>query len=318
MALTQTYDANGNLLINGYPYGSPEAKAAWAQEMAHHTGSNGLKTPWGTITGSSVFGPSQDQLDLRAAQKQQADSANQFANQGQQGYGAMTAESNAARDYLRQIASGQQSVSAEQLRQGNQQALAVQRSMAASAAPQNSVMAARTAQNNMNRASMGLAGQQAVAGLQERQAAQQGLANMIMQQRGQDLQAALQSRQNANSAYGAYKPDPSNMEKATSFAPAVAGLFSDKRLKTEVEDADDDANTALKGLRAYTYKYKDEQLGKGRQMGIMAQDLEKAGLKHAVIDTPIGKAVDAGKLSGANTAMLAALERRVSKIEGKK
>lgn len=264
-----------------------------------------------------LFGPSKDQAQLREDQRKQADASNAFAGVGEQGYGAMTQESQQARDYLRRLASGQDSVSAEQLRQGMQQNVAAQRSMAASAAPQNAAMAARTAAIQAGRQGAGLAGQQAVAGLQERQAAQQALANMIMQQRGQDLQAALGSRQNANAAYGMYKPEASTMEKAASFLPALSFL-SDERLKEDIDDGDADANKALKGLRAYTYKYKDQRHGQGKQVGILAQELEKAGLKQAVIETPIGKAVDGGKLAGANTAMLAALERRVAKIEGKR
>lgn len=303
---TTSYDANGNLLIDGHPAGSAEANAAFDRS------SNGFKTPWGTVR--NVFGPSADQQRLREEQRKQADAASGFADQGQAGYGAMTQEAAQARDYLRRLASGENSVSAEQLRQGNQQNLAAQRSFAASASPQNATMAARTAANNMNRASMGLSGQQAIAGLAERNAAQQGLANMIMQERGQDMNVALGSRQNANAALGAYKPEASTMEKVGAFTP-ILKLFSDKRLKEDISDADTDANKTLQGLRAYTYKYKDEKFGKGKQLGVMAQELEKVGLKQAVIDTPQGKAVDVGKLAGANTAMLAALGRRVAKIE---
>ena len=139
--------------------------------------------------------------------------SNQFAEYGQGGYQQMTNEANQARDYLRQLASGQQSVSAEQLRQGLQQNLAGQRSFAASASPQNSAMAARTAAMQMGRMGTGLAGQQAVAGLQERQQAQQALAQMISQQRGQDLQAALGSRQNAISGYNGVTAEQSGLEK---------------------------------------------------------------------------------------------------------
>lgn len=248
--------------------------------------------------------------------------SNEFAEYAQGGYQNLTGEAQQSRDYLRQLASGQHSVSAEQLRQANQQTLAQQRSMAASASPQNSAMAARNAAMNMNRASMGLAGQQATAGLMERQAAQQALANMIMQQRQQDAQVALGSRGNAVSALGGMTPEGSTLDKwANPVAGGIAAgakLFSDKRLKEDIEGGDGDADKALKGLRAFTYKYKNDKHGKGKQLGVMAQDLEKVGLKQAVIDTPEGKAVDVGKLSGANTAMLSALARRVEKLEGGK
>lgn len=267
-------------------------------------------TTWGDESKSST----QKRTDLN----QQGAAAGGFAGVGEQGYGAMTGEAQQARDYLRQIASGQQSVSAEQLRQGLQQNQAAQRSMAASASPQNSAMAARTAAMQMGRMGTGMSGAAAQAGIAERQAAQQGLANMIMQQRGQDLQAALGSRQNAITGYGGVTPDQSALEK---WANPVAGFlggvakFSDEQLKEDIEDGDVDANKAMKGLRSFTYRYKDKQLGKDRELGIMAQDLERAGLKHTVIETPRGKAVHGAALATANTSMLAALARRVAKIE---
>lgn len=150
--------------------------------------------------------------------------SNAFANQGQQGYGAMTAEAQASRDYLRQLASGQHSVAAEQLRQGQQQNLAAQRSMAASASPQNSAMAARTAAMQMGRIGMGMSGQAAVAGLQERQQAQKALSDMILGQRQQDLQASLGGRQTAVGAYGGITPEKSWLEKYGGSIAAGAGL----------------------------------------------------------------------------------------------
>jgi hypothetical protein len=287
---------------------------------------NGLKTPWGTIHWSDITGkfhsatkdPTADAQ--RANLNQQGQAASGFADQGQQGYGAMTQESQQARDYLRKIASGQESLSGEQLRQGLALNMSAQRSMAASAAPQNQAMAARTAMMNMGRLGAGMSGQAATAGIQEREAAQQGLANMIMQQRGQDMQVALGSRGNAINGYGGVKPEGSWLDKWA--GPIGGGLgaaakFSDRRLKQDIDDGDIDASKALKGLRAYTYKYRDSKLGKRRELGIMAQDLEKAGLKHTIIETPRGKAVHGGALATANTAMLAALEKRVSKMEKK-
>jgi hypothetical protein len=257
----------------------------------------------------------------RADLNQQGQAAGGFAGVGEAGFGAMTAEGQQERDYLRRLASGQDSVSAEQLRQGLQQNLAAQRSMAASASPQNSAMAARTAAMQMGRMGTGLAGQQALAGLQERQMAHQGLANMISQERQQDLSAALGSRQNAIAGYGGVTAEQSALEKwANPVAGALgaAAKFSDKRLKEDIDDGDSDANRAVDGLRAYTYKYKDKKLGKDKELGILAQELESAGLKHTVIDTPRGKAVHGAALATANTAMISALGRRIGKLEGKK
>jgi len=252
--------------------------------------------------------------------EQQGAAASGFAGVGEGNYGAMTEESKQARDYLRRLATGEESVSREQLRQGLLQNTAAQRSYAASASPSNQPAAARTAAIQMGKMGSGLSGQQAMAGIAERQAAQKAWNDAILGARGQDLQAALGSRQNAVNAYGGGKPEGTWMDKyggAVSAGIGALAMMSDKRLKTEIKDGDDDANAALKGLRAFAYKYRDEKHGKGKQVGIMAQDLERAGLKHTVVETPIGKAVDGGKLAGANTAMLAALAKRVAKIEGK-
>jgi hypothetical protein len=252
-----------------------------------------------------------------------ASAANSFADQGQAGYGAMTAESAQQREALRRLAQGHDSLSSEQLRQGLQQNMSAQRSMAASASPQNGPMAALMAAQNMGRMGAGMSGQAAMAGIQERNAAQQQLGQMIMQQRGQDQQVALGSRGNAVSGYGGVTPDKQFMEKIAPLLNAGVGAASlaasDRRLKEDVKDGSKDVNKAIEGLRSYSYKYKNEKLGKGKQVGIMAQDLEKAGLKHAVIDTPGGKIVHGGKLAAANTAMLAELGKRLSKLEkGKK
>ena len=257
----------------------------------------------------------------RADLNNQGGMASVFADQGQQGYGAMSAEAQQARDYLRRLASGQDSVSAEQLRQGLQQNVAAQRSMAASASPQNAAMAARTAMMNTGRLGAGMSGQAALAGLQERQQAQQALNQAILGARGQDLQAALGSRQNAIAGYGGVTPEGSWLDKWAN--PIAGGLgaaakFSDKRLKKDIKGGDDNANEAIKNLRAYSYKYRDKKLGKDREVGILAQDLEKAGLKHTIIETPRGKAVHGAALATANTAMLSALGKRVEKLEGKK
>lgn len=265
-----------------------------------------------------------------------AKGAAEFAGQGQGAFNQLSGQGQGALAALLARANGQNSVSAEQLRQSLQQNLAAQRSLAASASPRNAAMAARTAAIQSGRLGAGLAGQQAVAGLQERNQAQDAYGSLLQGLSGQQLQAALGSRQNAISAtqaatqaYGGYQPEKSTFDK---LAPAVLGgidaytkltggkssgsqTMSDRLLKTDVKPGDGKANAAIAVLQPYSYSYKDPRLGAGPQVGVMAQDLERAGLKHAVVDTPMGKAIDAGKLSGANTAMIAALGRRVAELE---
>lgn len=253
------------------------------------------------------------------------------------------------------IAQGQDSISAEQLRQGLQQNHAAQMSMAAGARPQDASMAALGAARNMGDAAAGMSGQAAMAGLQERRDAlgaqlgalgaganaqqgfmggQAGLQGAIQQGmltgRGQDVQATLGGQQGAlqgyggieqarTNRYGALMGQPTYGEHLLSGAQGAAQMFaaSDKRLKTDIEDADDDAERLLKGLRAYRFRYKDSKHGEGSQLGVMAQDLERAGAGHAVVDTPGGKMVHGAKLATALAAAAGNLDRRLRKVEGK-
>lgn len=145
----------------------------------------------------------QDAMDrARANFTGQASSAGQFAGLGEQGYQQTGREMGTVKDQLGRLMRGQDSYSAEQLRQGLGQQLAAQQSMAASARPGNSAMAARQAMLGMGRAASGMAGQQALAGIAERQAATQALGQLLGQQRGQDLQAALGARGLAMQGYG--------------------------------------------------------------------------------------------------------------------
>ena len=115
------------------------------------------------------------------------------AQQTSANYGRDVGALNSNVQGLQAIANGQNSVSALQLRQSLQQNQAAQQSMAASAAPQNAAMAARTAAIQSGVLGAGLAGQQAVAGLQERNQAQQQLGSLLLGQRGQDLSASNQA-----------------------------------------------------------------------------------------------------------------------------
>lgn len=258
---------------------------------------------------------SESAIAQRQNLEQQGKFGSVFADEGQHNYARGTADLADAADAMRRRASGQDSLSAEQLRQGLQQNLAAQRSMAASASPQNAVMASRNAMNNANRAGIGMSGQAATAGIQERAAAEQALAKILLEKRQQDAQVALGSRQNAISGYGGAKPEGSWMDKyGAATAQGLGWAASDRRLKTDIEKSPDAKwIDAFSKIPAYTFRYKDEKHGKGEQYGIMAQDLEKAGLGHVVRDEPDGKMIDGAKLAAANTAFLGALAREARK-----
>jgi hypothetical protein len=178
----------------------------------------------GGITGffRNLVKPSQSATDQRNNMDAQGDAASGFADQGQANYDRASYEARRMREALGRRAAGEGLASPEILRQGLQQQYGQQRSMAAGAAPQNAAMAARTAAMNMGRASTAMAGQGAMAELQERQAYEKQLADMIMQGRQQDMQVGLGSRQNAYGAYGGINPEGTTLEK---FQPLInAGI----------------------------------------------------------------------------------------------
>lgn len=302
---------------------------SWLDRAAPGIGEPGSSDPQYFDFGSRALkwldqDPGADAEKLRkAALYGQSGAASQFADQGQAGYTQLGHQGQGALAALQRQAQGQDSVSAMQLQQAMQQNLAQQRSLAAGASPRNSPMAARTAAIQSSRINSGMAGQQAVAGLQERNSAQQQYGQLLQGLRQQDLNASLGSRQNAMSGYSAANagtPEKSNMEK---YGGAISGglgamIMSDKRTKKGIRSGDRDANKALDTLRAYTYAYKKKKHGEGKQLGTTTEDLKRAGLGQAVVQTPEGEAVHGGKLAGANTAMLAALNRRVAKLEGGK
>lgn len=302
------------------------------RQIETHAPPSGGMTPTGATTdgGRQILAqtglPMPDGVDdgmRQALLAQQGGIAGQFADKSQAGYAEYGKQGQSALDALRRQASGQDSVSAEQLRQALGQQYAQQRSYAAGASPRNAAGAARTAAIQTGRAGTAMAGQQAAAGLQERQQANAAYGNLLGTMRGQDLSAALQSRQNANAGYGAapFVPQKSWIEQ---YGPAITGAIaayasaaSDRRLKTDVKDGTEDADRMLKALRdrAVSYKYKDaKRHGEGEYTGMMAQDLQRAGSR-AVVDTPGGKMVHGARLATENTAMLAALAKRVAKLE---
>lgn len=287
-------------------------------------GADRSKSPVWDLGGQFTYSPGdEEERQRKELLLDQANKAGGFADSGEKEFGELGAESAGARAALLRRANGEDSLSAEQLRQGLQQQVAQQRSMAASAQPGSGPMAARTAAIQSGRASSAMSGQAAMAGIAERAAAQKAYADFLQQQRQQALNATLGGRGTAVQGYGSGNVGAPEKSAAEKFGPAIMGglkaVFSDRRLKRKVDEvSDEDGKAILDGLKAYRYDYKDEKHGKGRQFGPMAQDLERVGLKHAVIDTPRGKMVDGGRLALSATALVAALGKRVSKLEGGK
>lgn len=207
-----------------------------------------------------------------------------------------------------------------------QQAGALQGSIAGNAAQarvqeqlgaQNALGNALNAYRGQNQ-QLALANQQAEMG--NRQLQQSGIQNLLaqsLQQAGMQQQGGMGLEAQRTQRYmGAMGAPTQNEQLMQGIIGGASMLFSDERLKENIEDGDEAANTLMRGLQAYSYDYKNKDHGSERQLGVMAQDLEKV-LPQAVIDTPTGKAVHGAKLAGALAAALPTLEKRLSKLEKK-
>lgn len=105
-----------------------------------------------------------------------------------------------------------------------------------------------------------------------------------------------------------------------STAGSVIAMMSDERQKKNIKAADGEMREFVDALAPNTYEYKDASLegtAPGRRYGIMAQALErsKAG-KSIVMDTPEGKKIDVAQGLGVALAALAAMNKRLGKMEG--
>ena len=131
--------------------------------------------------------------------------------------------------------------------------------------------------------------------------AQAGMAGTLQQQAG----AAQQAQQGMTSGL-----------IGAGATIGAAALTSDINAKTNIEDFSSDE--FLGKLKPYKYDYKNEEDGKGKQAGVMAQDLENTEVgKQAVMDTPKGKVVDYNKLGPTMLSSLVELNERLKKLEGK-
>jgi hypothetical protein len=153
-------------------------------------------------------------------------------------------------------------------------------------------------------------------------AAQQAAEEMAMRdsQQTQGIAGARQTQEDVN-----YGPLGAAVPQAIGGALGAGGTVlasavqaSDRRVKQGIQSADDELDSMFRKLNAYGYNYKDGMgLPQTRQVGLMAQDLEKSPIgDQAVIDGNDGvKRVDYVKLLPAMMAQLSELTKRV---DGKK
>jgi hypothetical protein len=314
---------------------------------------------------------------MQGAQGRQApQSAAAYSNAG----GAFRNAQFGALDRLGRQMAGQESLSREQFRASTDAGAREQRSMAASANPNNAAMMARIASQNVGRMNQGFGAQAAMLGIQERNAAANALAGIAGQGRGQDMQqsqfnagqrqqnaqfnvgaqlnqqgmndhcglgmgqldlanAAAQRvrnmgyEQNQTSRYGIDKgvpAGPSNLERLAGVATKALPLFlgSDERMKTNVrqilpgEQARDAGALDRLGqsLTPHTYEYKDPANGPGERLGVMAQDVERAGpLGQSLVTEQQGtKMIDIPAALGTSLGLLGRLSERIAHLEGRR
>ena len=160
-----------------------------------------------------------------------------------------------------------------------------------------------------------IARQGTLAKLQEQNQNVANIANVI-----QGAQAAQMGReQMISTADQAAKQNRANVIAGGGQALASLAVMSDENTKKQIEPSDGKARDFLEVIKPKVYEYKNEANGEGKQLGIIAQDLEKSELGKAMIkETPEGKQVDFGKGFGAVLAAVAEINQKLNEIEKKK
>lgn len=129
--------------------------------------------------------------------------------------------------------------------------------------------------------------------------------------------AAAQARQRMAAGVGTGMTALGSTADMSSITKGLGTIFSDKNLKENIKSEKGISKEFLNNLKPYSYNYKNEQHGVGRKVGIMAQDLEKAGAagKSIVVDTPEGKMIDTTQGFGVVVAAMADFNERMKKLE---
>lgn len=100
-------------------------------------------------------------------------------------------------------------------------------------------------------------------------------------------------------------------------AAAMAAMSSDRRTKTNIEPGEEQVREFLDTLEPHVFEYRDEKHGKGRYLGVMAQDVERSALGREMVIDGETKALDVHKVISALLASVADLNRRLAKAEGR-
>ncbi len=98
----------------------------------------------------------------------------------------------------------------------------------------------------------------------------------------------------------------------------IGGLFSDERLKEGIDDkaGEREARNLLDALRAVRFEYKNQEHGRGPQLGITAQSAEQSEAGRSfVVNTPVGKMIDGTRAIGPLLAALKYNHERLKRLE---
>jgi hypothetical protein len=282
--------------------------------------------------------------------KDQQEQATQQREAGQQRQTAAVQEGSALRQQLAATARGEgPSLAEAQMRQAQDRSLAQQLATAASARGGSPAALQRQLARQQATAGQQIAQDAGVARMQEAQAAQSQLGQMLAQEQAaadqavnnylrlglsidqaeaaaqQDLERLRTQARTGGQQIGAQAQIAQQQQQGQliggliSGGAALAAAASDKNMKKNISAAKKDTASFLNALSAQKYNYKDESkpgTSPGKNYGIMAQDLEKSPMgKSLVIDTPDGKMVDVRRGFGAALAGMAELNRRTADIE---
>lgn len=191
-------------------------------------------------------------------------------------------------------------------------------------------IAQANAMNRQNVAAQNLAARQNIANQQANIANQQQMYNKGLEQQqfqNRMAKAGAQNQATGNLA-GMYAQQAGAQAQAdASTMGSIAGLgaaamMSDVRVKTDIEEGSKSVRDMLDELQPYEYDYKDEikedPSMEGRQLGVMAQDLEDSDLGQEFVQEDMDgvKRVDYGKMGSTQLAALADLHQRLKKLEG--
>jgi hypothetical protein len=108
-------------------------------------------------------------------------------------------------------------------------------------------------------------------------------------------------------------------------ATGIAGLakLSDRREKKDITDSEKEIAAFVRGINPYAWRYKRPELpgaGKGRQYGVMAQDLERSKVGRTLVHKrPDGRReVDVAGAATVALAAISALNKRIDRAEARR